>query len=50
MQAMLPDVCLDDVVVGVRSVGKDGSRSRVTAPPEPDRFNLRPAAGRRKQR
>jgi Peptidase family M28 len=50
LQALLPDVCLDDVVVGVRSVGKDGSRSRVTTPPEPDRFNLRPATGRKQGR
>ena len=34
----LPGVCLDDVVVGVRSIGADGSRSRVATPPEPDRF------------
>ncbi len=50
IQALLEDVCLDDVVVGVRSVGKDGSRSRVTTPPEPDRFNLRPSSGRRDRR
>jgi hypothetical protein len=47
--ATLPGVCLDDTVVGVRSVGADGSRSRVGTPPEPDRFDLRrgarPAAG-----
>ncbi len=41
VSARLPDVCLDDVVVGVRSVGADGSRSRVATPPEPDRFNNR---------
>lgn len=40
--ATLKDVCLDDVVVGVRSVGADGSRSRVATPPEPDRFDQRP--------
>ena len=40
--ATLPGVCLDDVVVGVRSVGVDGSRSRVATPPEPDRFLQRP--------
>lgn len=39
--ATLPGVCLDDVVVGVRSVGADGSRSRVATPPEPDRFEQR---------
>lgn len=37
----LQGVCLDDVVVGVRSVGSDGSRSRVVTPPEPDSFNQR---------
>jgi hypothetical protein len=40
---VLPGVCLDDVVVGVRSVGSDGSRSRVVTPPEPDSFNQRRA-------
>jgi hypothetical protein len=50
LQTVLPNVCLDDVVVGIRSVGKDGSRSRVTTPPEPDRFNLRPASGRKERR
>lgn len=40
--ATLPGVCLDDAVVGVRSVAKDGSRSRVATPPEPDRFAQRP--------
>lgn len=43
--ATLPGVCLDDVVVGVRSVGADGSRSRVATPPEPDRFDQRPRTG-----
>ena len=42
--ATLKDVCLDDTVVGVRSVGADGSRSRVVTPPEPDRFDQRPRA------
>ena len=42
--ATLPGVCLDDVVVGVRSLGPDGSRSRVVTPPEPDRFEQRPKA------
>ncbi len=32
----LQGVCIDDVVVGVRTVAADGSRSRVTAAPEPD--------------
>jgi hypothetical protein len=44
--ATFPGVCLDDTVVGVRSVGKDGSRSRVATPPEPDRFDQRPRAQR----
>jgi len=34
-KAILANVCLDDVVVGVRAVGADGSRSRVATPPEP---------------
>jgi hypothetical protein len=41
LSTVLQGVCLDDVVVGVRSVGADGSRSRVTTPPEPDSFNQR---------
>ena len=41
----LPGVCLDDVVVGVRTIGQSGARSRVATPPEPDRFDLRPRAG-----
>lgn len=44
--ATLPGVCLDDVVVGVRSLGGDGSRSRVAVPPEPDRFDQRRRAER----
>ena len=44
--ATLPGVCLDDVVVGVRSLGADGSRSRTATPPEPDRFDQRPRAAR----
>ncbi|MBL8730298.1 MAG: M20/M25/M40 family metallo-hydrolase [Planctomycetes bacterium] len=39
MQATLAGVCLDDVVVGVRAIAADGSRSRVATPPEPDRFD-----------
>ncbi len=39
-------VCLDDAVVGVRSVGADGSRSRVSTPPEPDAFDERGARQR----
>jgi len=42
--ATLAGVCLDDVVVGVRSMGADGARSRVAVPPEPDRFDQRPKA------
>jgi len=41
--ATLAGVCLDDVVVGVRSLAADGSRSRVATPPEPDRFEQRPS-------
>jgi len=40
--ATMKGVCLDDVVVGVRCIGADGSRSRVATPPEPDRFLQRP--------
>lgn len=47
--ATLPGVCLDDVVVGVRSLGPDGSRSRVVTPPEPDRFEQRPKAAANQQ-
>ncbi|HZN39958.1 MAG TPA: M20/M25/M40 family metallo-hydrolase [Planctomycetota bacterium] len=43
-RACLEGVCLDDAVVGVRSVGPDGSRSRVATPPEPDRLEQRGAA------
>ncbi|MGE3171405.1 MAG: M20/M25/M40 family metallo-hydrolase [Planctomycetota bacterium] len=45
--ARLRGLCLDDLVVGVRSVGADGARSRVATPPEPDRFQQRPQGGRR---
>lgn len=45
--ATLRSVCLDDTVVGVRSLGADGSRSRVAVPPEPDRFDARRAAEQR---
>jgi Zn-dependent M28 family amino/carboxypeptidase len=41
VRATLAGVCLDDVVVGVRAIGADGSRSRVATPPEPDRFDQR---------
>ncbi|MCA8956869.1 MAG: M20/M25/M40 family metallo-hydrolase [Planctomycetes bacterium] len=46
LTAVLTGVCLDDVVVGVRSVGVDGSRSRVVTPPEPDAIHLRRARRR----
>lgn len=41
LRATLSGLCLDDLVVGVRCIGKDGSRSRVATPNEPDRFDLR---------
>ena len=47
LRAQLKGLCLDDLVVGVRSVGKDGARSRVATPPEPERLQLRPAEGGR---
>jgi Zn-dependent M28 family amino/carboxypeptidase len=50
LRAELPGVCLDDVVVGVRSVAPDGARSRVQAPPEPDALSNRPATGAREGR
>ncbi|MEO0481973.1 MAG: M28 family peptidase [Planctomycetota bacterium] len=37
----LEGVCIDDVVVGVRSISEDGARSRATAAPEPDNFSAR---------
>lgn len=49
-RAVLEDVCLDDVVVGVRSVGPDGSRSRVITPAEPDRFDAARATSERRRR
>jgi hypothetical protein len=48
LSATLRGVCLDDVVVGICSVGADGARSRATTPPEPDAFNLRRSTGRRR--
>jgi hypothetical protein len=42
--ATLRGICLDDVVVGVRTIGKDGARSRVATPPEPERTLQRPRA------
>lgn len=46
LRATVEGVCLDDVVIGVRSVGADGSRSRVQTPPEPDAMSNRPRRGR----
>lgn len=40
--ATMRGICLDDVVVGVRSVAANGARSRVATPPEPDRILQRP--------
>lgn len=40
----LVGVCIDAVVVGVRSVGADGARSRAITPPEPDALDQRPAS------
>ena len=48
--ARMPGVCLDDVVVGVRTISDDGARSRVATPPEPDRFAQRPRAGTRQKK
>lgn len=36
-RALLKGLALDDLVVGVRSLSRDGARSRVATPPEPDR-------------
>lgn len=41
LSALLSGICLDDVVVGIRAVAADGSRSRAITPPEPDAFNQR---------
>ena len=41
LTATLEGVCIDDVVVGVRSVGADGARSRVVTPSEPDAMATR---------
>ncbi|MFO1076713.1 MAG: M20/M25/M40 family metallo-hydrolase [Planctomycetota bacterium] len=46
LTATLEGVCLDDVVVGVRTVGADGSRSRVATPPDPDRLDQRSGGGK----
>jgi hypothetical protein len=47
LRALLPHLCLDDLVVGIRTIGADGSRSRVATPPEPDRFDMRRNGGGR---
>ena len=39
--AVLEGTCIDDVVVGARTIGANGSRSRASAAPEPDRFQQR---------
>ena len=39
--ATLRGVCIDDVVVGARTVADGGARSRAAAAPEPDRFQQR---------
>jgi hypothetical protein len=41
LSATLTGLCLDDIVVGVRSIAADGARSRVATPPEPDAFESR---------
>jgi hypothetical protein len=41
---LLRGLCLDDLVVGVRSVGADGARSRAVTPPEPERSTMRAGA------
>ena len=38
LQATLKNLCIDDLVVGVRAIGANGARSRVATPPEPDRM------------
>lgn len=48
LSQVLPGVCIDDVVIGVRALGKDGSRSRTTTPAEPDAFDQRPAPASRR--
>lgn len=42
--ATLTGVCVDDVVIGVRSVAPDGARSRAATPAEPDALDQRPAS------
>ena len=50
LDSPLEDVCIDEVVVGVRSVGADGSVSKVASLPEPDRTNQRQVGNRRRNR
>lgn len=40
-RALLKGLALDDLVVGVRSIGADGAKSRVATPPDPDRMTRR---------
>ncbi len=40
-RALLRGLALDELVVGVRSIGADGARSRVAVPPDPDRMTRR---------
>lgn len=49
LRARLEGVCVDDVVVGVRAVAKDGARSPARTPTEPDSFRLR-RTGRQRNR
>lgn len=39
--ALLRGLALDELVVGVRSIGVDGAKSRVAVPPDPDRMTRR---------
>ncbi len=40
-RALLRSLALDELVVGVRSIGVDGAKSRVATPPDPDRMTRR---------
>ena len=40
-RALLRGLALDELVVGVRSIGVDGAKSRVATPPDPDRMTRR---------
>ena len=37
-RALLKGAVLDDLVIGLRSIGGDGARSRAATPPDPDRM------------